>query len=350
MYDPNLVIQTSNLCKSYDRGWFQRRSLKALDDVALSVARGEVFALLGPNGAGKTTLIKLLLGILRPTSGNAMVLQQPAGSLAARMKIGYLPENLVFPKHLTAIDALYFYGRLSRLTEAKMKATIPGLLNLVGLSGRETESVRKYSKGMRQRLGLAQALLHEPEILVLDEPTDGLDPLGRSQIRDLIDTMKQQGKTIFLNSHILQEVEMICDRVAIMSKGTLLAMGTIPDLIESHSHGKRLRVHLKCRAVDPQAPAAIESWIFDDSAINVQASSNATSPEDYSKTPFDFVIQLETSEQKHIDHLIDRLRLANVSLLSLERHRIRLEDVFMALVDDGNANSDFQQTTPKPQN
>jgi ABC-2 type transport system ATP-binding protein len=333
MNDPNLVIQTNNLCKSYSLGWFRRRSLKALDNVAISVARGEVFALLGPNGAGKTTLIKLLLGILRPTSGNATVLQQPAGSLAARMKIGYLPENLVFPKHLTAIGALYFYGRLSRLSESKMKATIPGLLDLVGLSGRETESVRKYSKGMRQRLGLAQALLHEPEILVLDEPTDGLDPLGRSQIRDLIDTLKSQGKTIFLNSHILQEVELICDRVAIMAKGKLRAIGTIPELIESHSHGKRLRVHLKCRAVDPQTPTSISKWTFDDCILHVQESLNVSSADDSPAMPFDFVIQLETSEQKHIDHLIDRLRLASVSLLSLERHRIRLEDVFMTLVD-----------------
>jgi ABC-2 type transport system ATP-binding protein len=333
MNDPNLVIQTNNLCKSYSRGWFRRSSLKALDNVAISVARGEVFALLGPNGAGKTTLIKLLLGILRPTSGNATVLQQPAGSLAARMKIGYLPENLVFPKHLTAVGALYFYGRLSRLTESKMKATIPGLLDLVGLSGRETESVRKYSKGMRQRLGLAQALLHEPEILVLDEPTDGLDPLGRSQIRDLIDTLKSQGKTIFLNSHILQEVELICDRVAIMATGKLRAIGTIPELIESHSHGKRLRVHLKCRAVDPQAPVTIAMWTFDDSLLTVEQSPSPHSSDEVPTMPIDFAIQLETSEQIHIDHLIDRLRIANVSLLSLERHRIRLEDVFMTLVD-----------------
>ncbi|MCY2973454.1 MAG: ABC transporter ATP-binding protein [Planctomycetota bacterium] len=333
MNDPNLVIQTNNLCKSYSRGWFRRRSLKALDNVAISVARGEVFALLGPNGAGKTTLIKLLLGILRPTSGNATVLQQPAGSLAARMKIGYLPENLVFPKHLTGIGALYFYGRLSRLTESKMKATIPGLLDLVGLSDRETESVRKYSKGMRQRLGLAQALLHKPEILVLDEPTDGLDPLGRSQIRDLIDTLKSQGKTIFLNSHILQEVELICDRVAIMAKGKLRTIGTIPELIESHSHGKRLRVHLKCRAVDPQALATISMWTFDDSLLTVEQSPCPHSSGESTTMPIDFAIQLETSEQIHIDHLIDRLRMANVSLLSLERHRIRLEDVFMTLVD-----------------
>jgi len=316
------VIETSKLCKSYRRGWLKSHPLQALKDVELSVSPGEVFGLLGPNGAGKTTLIKLLLGILSPSSGRAVVLGQSAGSLSARMKIGYLPENLIFPKHLTAVGALFYYGRLSRLSDSKIRATIPGLLELVGLSGRETESVRKYSKGMRQRLGLAQALLHEPEILVMDEPTDGLDPLGRSQIRVMIETLKQQGKTIFLNSHILQEVELICDRVAILSRGSLQALGTIPELIESYSHGKELRVHLKCRSTEQDAIRKIQEWMFSGSRLQV-----------LSESPPDFVIQLETTEQKPIDELIDRLRLLNVSLLSLERHRIRLEDVFMALVD-----------------
>jgi ABC-2 type transport system ATP-binding protein len=348
MNEPNFVIQTEQLSKSYDRGWFRRNSLQALDSIELSVARGEVFALLGPNGAGKTTLIKLLLGILRPTSGKATVLQQAAGSLAARMKIGYLPENLVFPKHLTALGALYFYGRLSRLTEAKIEDMIPGLLDLVGLSGRETECVRKYSKGMRQRLGLAQALLHEPEILILDEPTDGLDPLGRSQIRELIDTLKKQGKTIFLNSHILQEVEMISDRVAILSKGQVRAIGTIPKLIETHSHGKPLRVHLRCRAPDLQIAAVIESWGLENSSLIVRSPSsptlsgpktNESKPDEPNNNELqapskcDLILQLETPDQRFIDQVVDRLRASNVSLLSLERHRIRLEDVFMELVE-----------------
>ena len=323
MKKSSLVIETSKLCKSYHRGWLRSRSLKALTDVDLSVARGEVFALLGPNGAGKTTLVKLLLGILRPSSGKAAVLGQPAGSMAARMKIGYLPENLVFPKHLTALGALFYYGRLSRLTDTKIKSMVPGLLDLVGLAGRETESVRKYSKGMRQRLGLAQSLLHEPEILVMDEPTDGLDPLGRSQIRELIETLKQQGKTIFLNSHILQEVELISDRVAILANGTLRAIGAIPELIESHSHGKRLRVQLKCRSADPYIIDSVRTLQFDDSVLSFQSTS-----------PLEFAIHLETTDQKHIDHLVDRLRVLNISLLNLERHRIRLEDVFMQLVED----------------
>ena len=171
-----LAIDVQHLSKTYREGLLFPRVHPALKEVSLQVKAGEVFGLLGPNGAGKTTLIKVLLGILHPTKGLAQVLKEPAGSKAARRKIGYLPENLVFPRHHTGRSALYFYGRLSEMNDSQIAAREDELFDLVSLKGRQNEAVRRYSKGMRQRLGLAQAMLHDPDLLILDEPTDGLDP------------------------------------------------------------------------------------------------------------------------------------------------------------------------------
>ena len=221
----SLAIDVQKLQKQYRDGWIVPRRFNALKGIDLGVRRGEVFGLLGPNGAGKTTLIKILLGIVKSTGGQAFLLGEPAGTKSARRRIGYLPENLNFPSHQTAKRAMEFFGRLSSVPERVIKTKSSELLELVGLAGREKELVRKYSKGMRQRLGLAQAMLHDPELLILDEPTDGLDPVGRSQIRKLINELRDQGKTVFLNSHILQEVELVCDRVAILAGGQLQGIG-----------------------------------------------------------------------------------------------------------------------------
>ena len=238
------AIYVNQLSKVYTEGLVFRRKHKALREVNLEVKSGEVFGLLGPNGAGKTTLIKILLGILHPNQGKASVLDMEAGSKAARRRIGYLPENLIFPRHHTGRSALYFYGRLSELSDSQIAAKEHELFELVDLTGRQHEPVRRYSKGMRQRLGLAQALLHDPDLLILDEPTDGLDPMGRSQIRDLLSRLKERGKTVFLNSHILQEVELICDRVAVMALGELRGMGTIEHLIQQNPMAQRGTVHV----------------------------------------------------------------------------------------------------------
>lgn len=217
------VIRTGKLVKHYGR-------IEALRGVSLAVERGEIFGLLGQNGAGKTTLIKILLGITRPSDGQAELLGQPVGVPAVRRKIGYLPEDHRFPDYHTGASLLDFYGGLLQVPLAERRRRIPEVLELVGLKGRMHSKVRTYSKGMKQRLGIAQAIFHDPDVIFLDEPTDGVDPVGRREIRDLMQTLKAEGKTIFLNSHLLGEVELICDRIAILQRGEVVREGDIATL------------------------------------------------------------------------------------------------------------------------
>jgi ABC-2 type transport system ATP-binding protein len=326
---PTPVISTQGLSKDYRVGWFSRKTFRALVDVNLEVHRGEVFALLGPNGAGKTTLIKLLLGIIHPSRGRARVLDETAGSRLARQRIGYLPENLVVPKHHTAEGALYFYGRLHGMSESLIQSRVKPLLQLVGLLGRERELVRKYSKGMKQRLGLAQALLHEPEILILDEPTDGLDPLGRSQIRELIEQIRDRGKTVFLNSHILQEVELVCDRVAIMSHGNIRDTGTLSELVERNASSDRLRVDFELYG--PLAEIQRLLAESDGENLGLQIDEAMLSQSDGAVR---CQVTLDLLDQTRCDQWIDRFRASKVSILNVARHRPSLETIFVDLVQN----------------
>jgi ABC-2 type transport system ATP-binding protein len=221
------VIRTDNLVKSYGK-------VEALKGVSISVERGEVFGLLGQNGAGKTTLIKALLGIIKPTMGEALLLGERAGTASVRRRVGYLPEDHRFPDYHTGASLLNFYGALLGVSAGERSRRIPEVLDVVGIKGRMHSKIRTYSKGMKQRLGIAQALLHQPEVIFLDEPTDGVDPLGRREIRDLMQTLKEKGATIFLNSHLLGEVELICDRVAILQRGNLVQIGAVSDLTQQH--------------------------------------------------------------------------------------------------------------------
>lgn len=228
------IIQISNLEKTFTSGIFKKTQIHALSDVSLDVSGGEIFALLGPNGAGKTTLIKILLSIVHPTKGSARLLGHPLGSSSIREKIGYLPENHRYPAFLTARQTLSFFGRLHGISDKGLRERSSRLLDIVGLTQWATTKIRKFSKGMLQRLGLAQALLNDPEVLFLDEPTDGVDPIGRKEIRDILRSLRAEGKTIFLNSHLLSEVEEISDRVAILNSGKLLTTGTISDITSHH--------------------------------------------------------------------------------------------------------------------
>jgi ABC-2 type transport system ATP-binding protein len=220
------VVAVDGLEKDYG-------SVKALGGVSLSVARGEIFGLLGQNGAGKTTLVKILLGMVLPTGGSAHLLGRPVGSVAARRLVGYLPEDHRLPEYHTAPSLLDVYGGLQGLSRSDRRQRTGELLATLGLAGRERLRIRGYSKGMKQRLGLAQALLHRPGVLFLDEPTDGVDPVGRRQIRELLLAERDRGVTIFINSHLLGEVEQLCDRVAIMRKGKMVLAGTVPELVGS---------------------------------------------------------------------------------------------------------------------
>ncbi|MFT4605028.1 MAG: ABC-2 type transport system ATP-binding protein [Rhodothermales bacterium] len=227
MHDP--VVQAIALGKQYSGG-FRGKPVQALSDFSMTVHRGEVFGLLGPNGAGKTTFIKALLGIIRPTSGSATLLGEPIGTPSSRFRVGYLPEQHRFPGYLTAAQALDLYARLSGHGAASRKSESVRLLGRVGLAEWADTKVKKFSKGMMQRLGLAQALLGDPELVILDEPTDGVDPIGRREIREIVSWLSQAGTTIFLNSHLLSEVEMVCTRAAILNDGKLVGQGTIAEL------------------------------------------------------------------------------------------------------------------------
>lgn len=218
------AIHTVDLAKVY-------KSTLALAGLTMRVPRGEIFGFLGPNGAGKTTAVKLLTGLIRPTSGEAMVLGARAGDLATRRRIGYLPELFRYQDWLSGREVLALHAELARLPRSDWPELIDTALHTVGLTGREGDRVATYSKGMQQRLGLAVALLGRPELVFLDEPTSALDPVGRHEVREVIRQLRSRGVTIFLNSHMLSEVEQVCDRVAIVDKGRVVAIGTLPELL-----------------------------------------------------------------------------------------------------------------------
>ena len=309
------VIQVSDLQKTYHDGWFRRRKIQALKKVSLEVGRGEIFGLLGPNGAGKTTLIKILLGIVHKTAGEASLLGQPAGRRIGRKRVGYLPEGHRIPRHLTGNAALEYYGSLSGMSVADTRRRRGELLEMVGLSDWGRTVVTKYSKGMLQRLGLAQAMLHEPDVLVLDEPTDGVDPVGRSEIREVLNLLKDQGKTIFLNSHLLQEIELVCDQVAILFQGEVLKVGPVEevtDLTEAGSSDMTLELEGDGETIAGLLPETVRS----------RDQTGETR----------WRVTMASLKQDGIDSLVDQLRTAGVSIVTITREKLTLEEAFLRLV------------------
>jgi ABC-2 type transport system ATP-binding protein len=223
-----LAVRTVDLRKVYGRH-------VALHGLSLEVRPGEVVGLLGPNGAGKTTTVKILTGLVRATAGEATLFGVPVTDPAARRRIGYLPEHFRFPDWLTGGELLAVHGRLAGMAPAPARARIPEVLGLVGLSGRGGERIRGYSKGMTQRLGIGQALLHRPDLVLLDEPTSALDPIGRREVRDVIRALRAGGVAVLLNSHLLSEVEMVCDRVAIVDRGRVVRSGRLDELVDGRA-------------------------------------------------------------------------------------------------------------------
>lgn len=229
------VIETKNLRKVYRTGFWMNQVLTPLKSCSIQVFEGETFGLLGPNGAGKTTLLKTLLGIIRPSGGEGTLLGRPLGDRTVKHRVGYLPENPYFYDFLTGWEFLQYTAGLFQLPKALQQKRIPELLDLVGLSrsSAQKKQLRQYSKGMLQRVGMAQTLINDPDIVFLDEPMSGLDPLGRYQIREIIASLKSQGKTVFFNSHVLSDVELICDRVGILAKGELICCDSLTALLGS---------------------------------------------------------------------------------------------------------------------
>ena len=255
--EPVPVVQTVELQKTYRTGFWLNQKVESLKPCTLTVFQGETFGLLGPNGAGKTTLLKTLLGIVRPTKGRAFLLGKPIGDQQAKQQIGYLPENAYFYDFLTGWEFLQFTAGLFQIPTSIQRKRIPELLDLVGLSqaAAKKTQMRRYSKGMLQRVGMAQALMNDPELVFLDEPMSGLDPLGRVQMREIILSLKAQGKTIFFNSHILSEVEQICDRIAILNQGQLLCTGSLNELL-----GTTETYQVKGKGGNPEV---LKRWIPD---------------------------------------------------------------------------------------
>ncbi|MCU0523887.1 MAG: ABC transporter ATP-binding protein [Elainella sp. Prado103] len=252
-----IVVKTEGLRKVYRTGFWLNQKIVPLKDCSLQVHQGETFGLLGQNGAGKTTLLKMLLGIIRPTAGQGTLLGQPLGDRRTKQDVGYLPENAYFYDFLTAWEFLKYTAGLFQIPAATQRQRISELFDLVGLSqaSARKKQLRQYSKGMLQRVGMAQALINDPQVVFLDEPMSGLDPLGRYQMREIILSLKAQGKTIFFNSHVLSDVEKICDRVAILARGELLCMGSLSELL-----GSADRYQVKVRHGNPEV---LRRWIPD---------------------------------------------------------------------------------------
>ena len=303
------AIETEGLTKVFRSRW-SSRELLAVDNLSLRVPRGSTYGLLGANGAGKTTFVKMLLSCTRPTSGRAKVFGRDTREPAARKPIGYLPENHRFPTYMTGWGMLDFYGALSGMDAAIRRNRIRELLDLVGLEERAHHlRLGKYSKGMLQRVGLAQALIHSPQLLVLDEPSDGVDPVGRKHIRDVLQALEQKGVTIFLNSHLLAEVELFCREVAIIQRGKLALTGTVQEL----TSGSGYRV--EGLGVPEQVRAELSA------SARTATSVNGS-------------LQLLFGTRAEANCAVDLLRANQCEIESLGRTRSTLEEVFIKTVEE----------------
>jgi ABC-2 type transport system ATP-binding protein len=297
----NYSIETYNLSKTYTAS-FGRTKINALENLDLSILPGTIFGLLGPNGAGKTTLVKILLSITHPTSGSAKILGADINDHEVRRRIGYLPENHKYPGYLSAEEVLRYFGRLSGVDNGIIDKRIDELLSIVKLSGWKKNKIKTFSKGMMQRLGLAQALINDPELIFLDEPTDGVDPIGRIEIRELLAKLKEDGKTIFLNSHLLSETEMICDRVGILNKGKLLRESTVKELTEIAEE-----YTIKTESEIPEA--------------NFQFTRTAEG-----------TYNIRVKDTEELNRIIDFLRQQNVIIIEVIQQKTTLENMFVKII------------------
>jgi len=306
------AIRTEALTKHYSVGFWRPRPYLALEGLTLSVGQGEVFGFLGPNGAGKTTTLKLLMQLIYPTSGTAQILGAPVGSADVKRKIGYLPENPYFYDHLTAEELLEYFASLFGYGAAERRQRASRLLDEVGIGAERRLQLRKFSKGMLQRVGIAQALINDPEVVFFDEPMSGLDPLGRREIRQLILRLRDRGCTVFFSSHVLSDAEALCSRVAIVARGRLVASGPLSEILAFQVHGWEL--------VMSHVPVAVLECALKDGRV---AKALPLGPDRYALD-----LPLGTPPER----LLADLRSAGAELVSLNPLRETLEDYFVRQV------------------
>ncbi len=304
------AIRTEGLTKHYSVGFWRPRPYVALDGLDLQVGQGEVFGFLGPNGAGKTTTLKLLMQLIFPTSGRAEILGRPAGDVSVRRRIGYLPENPFFYDNLSAEELLTYFARLFGYRGQERAARVSRILDEVGLGAERRFQLRKYSKGMLQRVGLAQALLNDPEVIFLDEPMSGLDPIGRREVRDIILRLRDRGTTVFFSSHILSDAETLCSRVAIVAQGKLVASGSVAEMV----------------------PFRVRGWDLIVAGIDAARLAGFGGPDVVTRQIADGRHHVILPEAASLDTAMARLTALGGQLLSVNPVRDTLEDFFMARV------------------
>lgn len=299
-----MVIETHNLSKIYENN-------KGCKDISIAVDKGEIFGFLGPNGAGKSTLIKTLVGLLYPTSGEGYILGKPLNDIEAKRKIGYLPELFKYQEWMTGLDLLSFHSDLYKLDKSKRTSKIEEVLEIVNLKGVENSKIGTYSKGMQQRIGIASALLCDPDLIFLDEPTSALDPIGRKEVRDIMTELKNRGKTVFLNSHLLSEVEMVCDSAAIISKGKVIRQGKMKELLESETileiHGNNINNEILNK---------LETF---DENITFNGKD----------------IKMKVKDEEDIHKIASLIISSGGKLYGLTPHKNSLENLFISLVEKG---------------
>jgi ABC-2 type transport system ATP-binding protein len=310
------VIEIKDLTKDYETGFWRKRKVRALDGLSLSVDQGEVFGFLGANGAGKTTTLKLLMRLIYPTAGSASILGSDIGAVAMHHRIGYLPENPYFYDYLTAREFLEYCCELFGYGRSERRKRTEHLLRRVHLDEKRWNTqLRKFSKGMLQRVGLAQAIINDPEVVFLDEPMSGLDPIGRREVRDLIASLRQEGKTVFMCSHILSDIEVLCDRVAILKRGKLAHLGLLDELRQAAGSDNFVEVVVAGTSLE-----ALSLHLPDAQGILITQTASG--------------LRIQVAEEIDVDRVIVALRKAGGRLVSVQPVRQSLEELFVTEVPE----------------
>ena len=305
------IIEIENLSKDYEVGFWKKKRVRALDDLNLQVEGGQIFGFLGGNGAGKTTTIKILMSLIFPTIGKARILGHDISDVKMHSRIGYCPENPYFYDYLKARELMNYFGELFGLNQAQRNRKTEELLTKVGLDEKDwNKQLRKFSKGMLQRVGLAQALINEPEIVFLDEPMSGLDPIGRREIRELIAELRTNGTTVFMSTHILSDIEALCDRVAILRNGKLAATGNLDELLSQSGEAQVYEVNVK-----GVSAAVLENELKQIAGATISAKPNGAN--------------IQITDEKDIDKILPIIRKAGGSLVSVQPVKQSLEELFV---------------------